>query len=270
MSRQGREIETAAMSDENSRNGYDDVLSSVRRIVASETHASVEAASEKLLLTPAFRVESAEDDTSSSTDQLHADTANSEADKANSEADKAGATPDDAEAAQDRAFPTLAERIAELEAAVGADPVEFEPDGSEDQAQHAPDAVVLPLNPAARRAATGETADADLVFAVPGDAETVPDTVDEVDEPRTETSPAEAPTPPLGAFRHRDHRPTTPEEPVDSEDETALLDEMALRDLVAEIVREELQGGLGERITRNVRKLVRAEIQRAFAARDLD
>ena len=35
------------------------------------------------------------------------------------------------------------------------------------------------------------------------------------------------------------------------------LDEDALRDLVADIVRQELQGALGERITRNVRKLVR-------------
>ncbi|KIC35443.1 hypothetical protein [Leisingera sp. ANG-M7] len=47
------------------------------------------------------------------------------------------------------------------------------------------------------------------------------------------------------------------------------LDEDALRDLVASIVREELQGPLGERITRNVRKLVRREIQRALAAHDL-
>jgi hypothetical protein len=31
-----------------------------------------------------------------------------------------------------------------------------------------------------------------------------------------------------------------------------------------------LQGELGERITRNVRKLVRAEINRALMARDLD
>ena len=49
-----------------------------------------------------------------------------------------------------------------------------------------------------------------------------------------------------------------------------LLDEEALRDLVSEIVRAELQGSLGERITRNVRKLVRREIHRALAARDLE
>ena len=46
------------------------------------------------------------------------------------------------------------------------------------------------------------------------------------------------------------------------------VDEAALRALVAEIVREELQGALGERITRNIRKLVRREINRALAVRD--
>ena len=49
-----------------------------------------------------------------------------------------------------------------------------------------------------------------------------------------------------------------------------LFDEVILRDLVREMIREELQGGLGERITRNVRKLVRQEIARALAARDLE
>jgi len=52
-------------------------------------------------------------------------------------------------------------------------------------------------------------------------------------------------------------------------DET-VLDEDSLRDLVAEIVREELQGALGERITRNVRKLVRREIHRALTSEDFD
>ncbi len=51
--------------------------------------------------------------------------------------------------------------------------------------------------------------------------------------------------------------------------EESYLDEESLRELVAEIVRSELQGALGERITRNVRKLVRREIQRALAAQDL-
>lgn len=50
----------------------------------------------------------------------------------------------------------------------------------------------------------------------------------------------------------------------------AVVDEDFLRDIVSEIVREELQGDLGERITRNVRKLVRREIHRAMASRDFN
>lgn len=46
------------------------------------------------------------------------------------------------------------------------------------------------------------------------------------------------------------------------------LDELALREMVAEIVREELRGELGERMTSNIRKLVRREILRAQSLRD--
>ena len=53
-------------------------------------------------------------------------------------------------------------------------------------------------------------------------------------------------------------------------EEDQIIDEEALRLLVGDIVRSELQGELGERITRNVRRLVHREIMRALAARDLD
>lgn len=46
-------------------------------------------------------------------------------------------------------------------------------------------------------------------------------------------------------------------------------DEQALRGLVREMIVEELQGQLGQRITRNIRKLVRAEIAKALATQDL-
>lgn len=59
-----------------------------------------------------------------------------------------------------------------------------------------------------------------------------------------------------------------PGEPEES-GQPAMIDEETLRDMVSEIVRQELQGALGERITRNVRKLVRREIQRALTAHDL-
>ncbi|WP_163025861.1 hypothetical protein [Chachezhania antarctica] len=48
--------------------------------------------------------------------------------------------------------------------------------------------------------------------------------------------------------------------------EEAFIDEETLRQMVAEIVREELRGALGSRITRNMRKLVRQEIQRMLEA----
>lgn len=49
-----------------------------------------------------------------------------------------------------------------------------------------------------------------------------------------------------------------------------VIDEAALHEIVRALIREELQGVLGERITRNMRKLVRAEINRALTARALD
>lgn len=52
-------------------------------------------------------------------------------------------------------------------------------------------------------------------------------------------------------------------------DAESLLDERDLRALVAEVLREELKGPLGERITRNVRKLVRREIAQALSGYDL-
>lgn len=48
------------------------------------------------------------------------------------------------------------------------------------------------------------------------------------------------------------------------------LDSEAMRDLIEDIVRQELQGALGDRITRNVRKLVRREINRALTSHELD
>ena len=50
----------------------------------------------------------------------------------------------------------------------------------------------------------------------------------------------------------------------------SVIDEAVLRDLVAEIVRQELTGEMGERITRNVRKLVRREIHRAMLTREFE
>ncbi|MGP6087911.1 hypothetical protein [Antarctobacter jejuensis] len=63
-----------------------------------------------------------------------------------------------------------------------------------------------------------------------------------------------------------------PEPPAEREAASlpAEMDEEALQDLVANIVRQELQGVLGERITRNVRKLVRREIHRVLMSKEFD
>ena len=54
-------------------------------------------------------------------------------------------------------------------------------------------------------------------------------------------------------------------EPVSiSQTRTAVTDEAALHAMVSQIVREELSGKLGERITLAVRKLVRNEIAKAL------
>jgi hypothetical protein len=52
-------------------------------------------------------------------------------------------------------------------------------------------------------------------------------------------------------------------------EETA-LDEDMLRDLVTQVVRSELEGELGERMTRNIRKLVRREVFSILESRDAE
>lgn len=52
-------------------------------------------------------------------------------------------------------------------------------------------------------------------------------------------------------------------------DDAPVIDEAMLHQLVAHIVRQELQGELGEKITRAIRKLVRAEVARELALRKI-
>lgn len=66
------------------------------------------------------------------------------------------------------------------------------------------------------------------------------------------------------------HDVGTGHERRDASPDLAGVDPEVLRAVVAEIVRQELQGVLGERVTRNVRKLVRREINRVLTAREFD
>ena len=122
-----------------------------------------------------------------------------------------------------------------------SDPLDSQPD-ADDVVDHQPDPFAETTDEAAAGAAFLRHA-----TALPLDWE------DHV--PGAEAEPEAAAVPP--AERESDSVP-------------AELDEEALQALVANIVRQELQGVLGERITRNVRKLVRREIHRVLMSKDLD
>ncbi|MGR3756138.1 MAG: hypothetical protein ACU0AT_02775 [Tranquillimonas sp.] len=97
--------------------------------------------------------------------------------------------------------------------------------------------------------------------------------------PPVSAGTADHPTEPAGTADTGDTPETAaPDEPRSAQagvsddqaapDDDNFLDEDALREMVAELVRRELQGALGERISRNLRKLVRREIMRALSVRD--
>ena len=54
------------------------------------------------------------------------------------------------------------------------------------------------------------------------------------------------------------------------DDDVSFVDEETLREIISDVVREELQGEMGKRITRNIRKLVRREIRIALATDELE
>ncbi|MBY6115969.1 hypothetical protein KUW09_14450 [Mameliella alba] len=116
------------------------------------------------------------------------------------------------------------------------------------------------------------------------DSETAqdPDVAPEPDAaPDAETEPKPAfvrHVAPAESLDWEDHAPAPESAEADrlpvaeAEQPTAVaeLSEEALQAMVSDIVRRELQGALGERITRNVRKLVRREIHRVLMSQDFD
>ena len=135
---------------------------------------------------------------------------------------------------------SLGDKIAALEEVISRQTTSWDPDGSE-QPGETPE-VPRPLGPVwgSVRAKDEDTSSAETV---------------------AEPDSAEEATP-----QAQDDAEMADDAPSDID----VVDEDALRAMVAEIVREELQGDLGERITRNVRKLVRREIQRALTSKELE
>lgn len=241
------------MSDPVTNVEIEDVLSSIRRLISDddwarpdvrtdgdapqvEQDAAADAVTDRFVLTPALRVVEAEIAAEIAQDVPQETAADTAPDTAGAAAPVAGDS-----------MTKLERMIAELEAAVTDQSDEWEPEGTEVE-DLAPDSAARPMRVA------DDVQDAD---------EIVPDSTEPSEAPVAEQS---------DDAEDDDHYPGETddallEEAGDELDdfiqpEGIALDEAVLREMVTDIVRQELQGALGERITRNVRKLVRREIYR--------
>lgn len=177
--------------------------------------------------------------------------------------------------------------IAELEAAVSSDAQDYEPDGSEDNAEafYWPGSMVRPLH----EIEDAETADIQAEASAgqareeghaPADAYDPVDTKADMDEARVQPDTSGARSFGDDTAEENTAQDNAAQDNADVYADDDLddvlfngkhgLDEEALRKLISEIVREELMGSLGERITRNVRKLVRREIYRILSSQEFD
>lgn len=281
------------MSERMSSVEIEDVLSSIRRLVTQDLRPKPPVIGDKLLLTPALRVVPAAD--ASETAPAPTATADEPEDAVRELPSEAPFSDDAAVVADvlatDTAIPVFFHRhsavpdLAQAVTSIGAEvPAEgYEPENGEtgpadtmqvpdwpDSAWVAPDVI-------------SEVDEAEVVAL----SDTAPGWVQEDDpEPAGEAVVGEAPfvEAPFVEARDDDVEFDADGDMAEAEalaafaddDESSAspalteLDEGMLREIVRDIIREELQGALGESITRNVRKLVRAEINRAMVARDLE
>ena len=283
------------MSDPVTNVAIEDVLSAIRRLVADGEEIRVSAVSpenidpapiihpERFVLTAALRV--AETPTAQTEEQIDL-SPESEA----LAAQVVALAPEplilrsivkieepfvhDAMSAFERA--SLEATIAELEAAVTDERNEWEPDGSE---------TTGTSELAGAFADLGDDLDVDEVIehsdieeVLEEDAESIADVVT-LHETRPEPeltfrhSPLDDPDADFGDDLREaddDGRPI----PDDLDESIAAylaggtaMDDADLRAMIVDVVRQELQGEMGERITRNVRKLVRREVNNALASK---
>ena len=305
----------------------EDVLSSIRRLVSDGERPSAAPkpladeptasdVTDRLVLTPALRIDDPiEEDVVEPPREASSDLETAAADLSFALADGfleiPPATSEPDVEAESVYSPTeredLEATIAELEAAVTAQPDEWEPDGSEVEYKPNWNRTLFE----AVEEAVGETSVPEIeatltaALAKSSAASAQQDNAQTADEPPVEAvafqTEASAQIPEIAeeavknnvgdpphedarvAFRHLHRDNVVPQEdlvggaaPIGAEDGTIgdglteTIDEDALRELVLQIVRQELNGKLGERITRNVRKLVRREIMRVLNAQDLD
>jgi cell pole-organizing protein PopZ len=226
------------MSEPLSNPEIEDVVSSIRRLVSTDARPrSRDLAHDKLILTSALRVVP-EADAEVAPDVPEAVLAEEPV----AEAPETSLHLVEAEW-EDQIWEEPEPSLAEIAAAV-EDAEIVQP-----EADVAPMADAWPASVAEPLAAWGETGAEDQPTSVGGWPS---DTVPEVDAASVEVEDVLA---------------AAVAEAAEDQSGVTAIDESVLHDIVRKLIREELQGDLGERITRNVRKLVRAEINRALAAR---
>lgn len=122
--------------------------------------------------------------------------------------------------------------------------------------------------------ASEETVVIDEPEQVDAEAETTEETTSDdagVEEPSANEVAAAIASTTAGDGTSREERAQDLAGDDNAGDENLLaLTPQQLRLLISSMIRDELQGELGERITRNVRKLVRQEVHRALSVRDLE
>ncbi|WP_319824421.1 hypothetical protein [Thalassovita sp.] len=247
----------------------EDVLSSIRRLVSEEARPQSApkpaVANDRLVLTPALRVMETD-----RPEEVPSGSAPLETVEADTDQPQELPRPELVEGHELSGLKVdgtgrrnLEARIAELEAVIADRGGQWEQDGEEGS-----DNAGGPVS--------GLAWDAEPSFA----HQSVELPVDELEFEPAEPAEIETVTEVEDRFEPDDYEPEAltedeadPAEDGPEDDPLAtdiVVDEEMLRNLVAEIVRQELQGPLGERITRNVRKLVRREIHRALTSQELE
>lgn len=186
----------------------------------------------------------------------------------------------DAQAAEHVESLSLEERIAELEVAVGAHEGEWEPDGSENLDAEIPREVpkgFAQAHPASEDASQDDVSEDAWDDTLNGEQHAAPkgeQSDEQSGEMPQDVSAAEeaASEAPQELRADETDAAPLPEAAFVSQvqdDPAGIIDEAELRAVVADVLGEELRGPLGERMTRNIRRLVKREVARALAMRDL-
>ena len=310
------------MSDQVTNVDIEDVLSSIRRLVAegdrkpasaSAKSSPTEETPDKLVLTPNFRVKDAGSaDVSSVPKSVDVD----ETDVVDplTEVEQEPATlvlrPEQSVPSSGAELEidstTLEATVAGLEAEVSRQPDQWEPDGSEFEMEPTWTSAGFVAASAEMVPAEAEDAEPDQKATPPAPEEQAAPEVEALEKEilaaavvetfRPQSRSADAPkskaaeqSTPHRWSEHVERRitPTVDDDEADYGDELTTteiatndevleqylshapqVDEATLKRIVGEVLREELQGQMGERITRNVRKLVRREIHNILTTQE--